>query len=225
MSTEEQNNSEYSVESVKDFYENNQRNINIAGIALIVIAAGIWYYFNQYVPQKEQDAQEALFMAERYFKQDSLDKALNGDGINLGMKDIADEYGSSKSGKLATYYAGRILLSKGQFEDALDYFEDVSFDDEFIAAQVITLQGDCYSELGNYGEAGDYYMKAANKRANKLTTPIALKKAAEAFEEANQMEDAIEALERLEEEYFEFSQEYNVEMRIAKAKAKLAAQD
>ena len=65
----------------------------IAGIALIVIAAGIYYYNSIYKPELELEAGNSLFMAERYYGNDSLTKALNGDGVNLGVIDIADEFG------------------------------------------------------------------------------------------------------------------------------------
>ncbi|MBT8327194.1 MAG: tetratricopeptide repeat protein, partial [Bacteroidia bacterium] len=166
MSTEEQLSEIKGVESLKQFYETNKQNINIAAIAAILLLAGVWYYYKQYKPSLEIEASDSLFMAERYYGEDSLNLALNGDGINLGMIDIADEYGSTKVGERATYFAGRILLEQGKYNESLEYLEDASFDDEFLAAQIIALQGDCYSELGEYEKAGDYYMKAANKRSN-----------------------------------------------------------
>lgn len=224
MSTENQIEGVKGLDSITEFYENNKKNINIAGIGLILAAIGLWWYFNKIIPARATEAQDSFFMAERYYQQDSLDKALNGDGINLGMIDIADEYGSTKVGDMANYYAGRILLQKDQYNEAIEYLDNVAFTDEFMAAQVITLKGDCYSELGEYKKAGDVYMKAANKRDNKLSSPIALKKAAYAFEEANAYEDAIEALERIEDEYYNFSQGLSIDLRKAKLKAKMASQ-
>ncbi len=224
MSTEEQEGKAKGIDSLNNFYESNKKNINIAAIAVIILMAGVWYYFKQYKPGIERDAKDSFFMAERYYGQDSLNKALIGDGINLGMMDIADEFGSTKTGQQATYYAGRILLQQGKFQEALDYLSDVSMSDEIMAAQVISLQGDCYSELGNYSEAGDRYMYAADKRDNAFSRPIALKKAGEAFEEAAEFDDALDAYKALREEYSETPQAQNIEGKIARVSAKMLSQ-
>lgn len=223
MSTEEQLSQIKGVESIRNVYDNNKKNINIAAIAAIILMAGIWYYYKMYKPGFEKDANESFFMAARYYDTDSLNQSLNGDGINLGMLDIADEFGSTKSGQLATYYAGRILLQQGKFDEALEYLEDVSFSDEILAAQAITLAGDCYSELGDYSKAGDVYMDAANKRENDLTTPLALRKAGEAYEEAGELEDALDAFVELNENYIQSRDAINSEAKIARVKAKMAA--
>lgn len=225
MSTEEQEQivENKGVQSISDFLETNKNNVLIAGIALILVAGGIWYYNNSYKPAMETEGNESLFMAERYFAQDSLDKALNGDGINLGMRDISDEFGSTAAGNRAAYFAGRILLEKGQFDEALDYLGDVSMDDELMAAQVTTLRGDCYSELEQYEKAGDTYMKSANMRENDLTTPYALLKAGIAYEEAGEYSDAKKAYEKLEANYPDNRAADKVEARIARVEAKMAA--
>ena len=220
MSTEEQSVENKGIETISQFLEDNRQNVMIAGIALILVAAGIYYYSNFYKPALEIEAGDSFFMAERYYGQDSLNLALNGDGgMNLGMIAIADEYSGTKAGNQAAYYAGRILLEQGKFQEALDYLEDVSMDDELMSAQVITLRGDCNSELEQYETAGNLYMKAAKHRTNLLTTPYALLKAGMAYEEAGEPGDALEAYEMLAADYSQSSYAQQIDVRIAKAKA------
>ena len=224
MSTEEQHiQNEQGVDSIAKFYDDNKNNIMIAGIALILLAIGIYYYKNVYKPQLEKDANASFFMAERYYSMDSLNQSLNGDGQNLGMIDIADEFGSTKVGNQAKYYAGRILLEQGKYSEALEYLEDASFDDELLSAQIITLRGDCHSEMEEFEEAGDIYMKAARSRENELTTPYALSKAGIAYEEAKSYEDALEAYEKLSADYKNTPYAVQVEARIGRVKAKMAS--
>jgi TolA-binding protein len=151
-----------------------------------------------------------------------MDKALIGDGVHLGMIDIADEFGSTKIGNQASYYAGRILLDQGKFEEALDYLNAASMDDEIMAAQVITLRGDCYSEMEDYEKAGKTYMNAANKRDNELTAPYALMKAGAAFEEAGSYDAAADAYGEIEESYPNSRQAELVKALVARVKAKQA---
>jgi TolA-binding protein len=132
---------------------------------------------------------------------------------------IADEYSGTKAGNQAAYYAGRILLDQGKFEEALDYLGDVTMDDEIMSAQVITLKGDCNSELEQYETAADLYIQAANSRTNELTTPYALLKAGMAYEEAGDPNEALEAYETLSANYAESQYAQKIEVRIAKAKA------
>ena len=222
MNTEEQTTENQGIESLIQFFEKHKKNAITAGIAMIVLAGVIYYYNDVYAPEQEMEAADSFFMAERYFGMDSLDKALMGDGVNLGMIDIADEFGSTKIGNQASYYAGRILLEQGKYEEALDYLNNVSMDDEIMAAQVITLRGDCYSEMEDYEKAGKTYMSAANKRDNELTTPYALLKAGAAFEEAGSYDDAIDAYAEIEESYPDSRQAELVKALVARAKAKQA---
>ena len=117
-----------------------------------------------------------MFQAVYYFEADSLDKALNGDGNNLGFLDIADEYGITDAGNLANYYAGVSYLKQGKFELARLYLEDFSADDLLIQARAYSLVGDSYMEEEKYDDAAKYYNKAANYKPNKYFSPTYLMK-------------------------------------------------
>ena len=161
MSTEENLSQIKGFDKVQAFYTNNRKNVIIVGVVLILAAAGLYYYSNIMLPQKEEAAQAELFKAQQYFQQDSTEKALYGDGQALGFIDIADQYGSTKAGNLAHYYAGRLLMDKGEFDAALEHLGKTSFSDYFFAASVVILQGDCHSELGDYSKAAGLYEDAA----------------------------------------------------------------
>ncbi|MDG1724318.1 MAG: tetratricopeptide repeat protein [Bacteroidia bacterium] len=222
MNTEEQTTENKGIESLIQFFEKHKKNAITAGIAMIVLACAIYYYNDVYAPEKEMEAADSFFMAERYFGLDSMDKALMGDGVHLGMIDIADEFESTKIGNQASYYAGRILLDQGKFEEALDYLNAVSMDDEIMAAQLITLRGDCYSEMEDYEKAGKTYMNAASKRDNELTAPYALMKAGAAFEESGSYNAAADAYREIEESYPNSRQAELVKALVARVKAKQA---
>ncbi|MFY0643562.1 MAG: tetratricopeptide repeat protein [Bacteroidia bacterium] len=225
MSTEDQLSQIKGFDKIKAFYDNNRRNVSIAAIALIVIAGGIYYYTNMLLPKKETQAQAELFPAERYFRMDSVDKALYGDGQTMGMIDIADQFGSTDAGKLANYYAGRLLMNRGEFEAAKEHLIKAKLKDNFLAAGAVILQGDCESELGNYENAAKLYMKAAEKRENDVTTPKALYKAAIAFEATAQFDKALKALKRIKDDYSESPNGENIDRFIAMVEAKIASQN
>ncbi len=44
-----------------------------------------------------------MFKAEEYYRMDSLNLALNGDGQNLGFLKVIDRYGGTDAGNLADF--------------------------------------------------------------------------------------------------------------------------
>lgn len=225
MSTEEQLSQIKGFNSVKSFYQSNRKNVSYAGIAIILVAAGIYYYSNFYKPARESKAHAALFSAERYFRLDSTEKALYGDGINLGVIDVADQYGNTKAGNLAKFYAGRLLLSKGEYEQAKEILKGASFSDNYLAAASVILLGDCYTELGDYPKAAKTYLKAAKKRDNNVTAPRALFKAALAFEASQDYKSGIKAINSLREKYYNSINDDEVKRLLARLEAREYGKD
>ena len=80
------------------FFEKNKKTIGYVVGGLIVLAALIFVYRNYIVLPKQKEAINQLYVAERYFKADSFNLALNGDGNALGLRQIIDKYGSSDYG-------------------------------------------------------------------------------------------------------------------------------
>jgi tetratricopeptide (TPR) repeat protein len=146
--------------------------------------------------------------------------ALNGDGNNLGFVAIIEDYGITDAATLANYYAGAAYLKQGKFEVARLYLEDFKSNDLLVQARAYSLIGDTYMEEKNYEEAARYYDRAANYKPNKYFSPGYLMKAALAFEKNNQAEKAIEAYDKIIEEYYE-SPEFQ---EARKFKAKLETQ-
>lgn len=154
--------SELVVARAKDFWTRNQRSIVITAIVLIVAVGGYLGYNSFIQKPKEEKALDAIFKAEEYYRMDSIQKALNGDGLNLGFVKVIEKYSGTKMGNLARFYAGDCYLRTGDYAKAVKYFKEFSTSARQIQARAYKLLGDAYSELGKFDDAIDSYKKAAH---------------------------------------------------------------
>ncbi len=211
----------FKINQIAEWYENNRRNANVILVGILVAIGGGFYYLRVYLPQQELAAAGELFMAERYFEKDSMNQVLKGDGKYSSAVDVADEYGNTKAGNLAKFYAGRAYMSKKDFTNALEYLNDVEFDDEIMAALILGLQADCHSELGETAKAADIYLNAATIRENLFTSPMLLMKAGQHFEAVKNYESAVKAYKLIRDKYKESQQAQLSNKYIARAMAQL----
>ena len=192
----------------ENWLEQNPK-IVVGVAAAILIIVGGYFAFNYYKNNQNDLAQKEMFQAVYYFEADSLNKALNGDGNNLGFLEIIDEYGVTDAANLANYYAGVSYLKQGKFELARLYLEDFSASDLLIQARAYSLVGDSYMEEEKYDDAAKYYSKAANYKPNKYFSPAYLMKEALAYEKLNQPDKARETYDKIINEYWESSEFQN----------------
>lgn len=149
------------VEKAKDFWTRNSKLIMIASVVLILTIGGYYGYNEFVVKPREKKAAETMFRAEEYFRADSITKALNGDGQNLGFAKIADKYGNTKTGKLAAFYAGSCYIKLNENDKAIKYLKKFSTDSKPVQARAYKLMGDAYADLGKNEDALSSYKKAA----------------------------------------------------------------
>jgi TolA-binding protein len=187
---------------VETWLEKNPKTA-IGIVAAILLIVGGYFGYRYYLGNQDDIAQKEMFQAIRYFEADSLNLALNGDGNNLGLLQIIEDYGSTDAGNLANYYTGVIYLKQGKFPLAIFHFEDFSSDDLLVQARAYSLMGDAYMEQKDYENAAKYYSKAANYKPNKEFTPTYLMKAALAYEKLNQNQKAIDAYQTIIDKYWE----------------------
>ncbi len=187
--------------SQSEEYVKKNKNLLIGLIAAIALAiAGAFFYFSNKTT-KENEAQASMFQAVYYFEADSLNKALNGDGQAIGLLRITEEYSGTDAANMAHFYIGVSYLKQGNYQEALNHLQDFSSDDIMIQARAYSLQGDAHMELGNATEAANMYVKAANHKGNKYFSPGYLMKAGLAFETANDYNSAIEAYDKIVNDY------------------------
>lgn len=211
---------EGALSNTEQFIEKNQKIITIAIGIIVVIVLGYFGYQRFYLIPQNKEAQSEMYMAELYFQKDSLDKALHGDGNYPGFLQIIDDYGMTKAGNLANYYAGVIYLHKGQYEEAIEYLEDFDSEDQIIGPMALGAIGDAYLELGEPERAANYYMKAANTHTNNFVTPTFLMKAGWVYEETGDHDKALRQYERIQQEFTNSTEARDIEKFIYRAKAK-----
>jgi tetratricopeptide (TPR) repeat protein len=217
-----------SLEGIQLFYEKNKKMITYVGGGLVVLIAAVLYYKLMYLPEKENEASNEIFWAQNYFEVDSFNIALKGgvtvmspDGQKqiMGFEQIADQYSMTKSGSLANYCAGICYLRTGKFEQAIEFLQKYSGDDEMIAPIAVGAIGDANMELNKVDEAIKFYLKAAEKSNNNFTTPFYLKKAGFAYEQKSNFSEALALYERIQKEYGKSNEGKEIERDIAKVKA------
>lgn len=222
QSDERLENVEGALNRTEQWFENNSKTLIIALIAIIVVTLGVIGYLKYIKAPRELKAQDEMFMAQRYFQMDSLNLALNGDGNFYGFLDIIDNYGSTKAGNIAHYYAGICYLNLGDFESAIAQLKKFSGKDEIVTAMAIGAMGDAYMEIGDQQKAANQYNKAAKVRTNDFTTPIFMLKAAQTYEMMGDYKNALQGYELLKKEYPLSQESRDIDKYIGRVKEKLS---
>tara|TARA_Y100000768_G_scaffold378760_1_gene353571 strand:- start:7 stop:717 length:711 start_codon:yes stop_codon:yes gene_type:complete len=174
----------------EEFVKKNQNLIFIISGVLVAFIL-IFSFFNYFKETQNGDAQQEMFQAVYYYEQDSLVKALNGDGNNYGFLEIIDEYSLSEAANLSKFYAGSSYLKLGNYNNAINYLSDFSSSDYLLQARAFSLIGDAYVELSDFDNAIYFFQKASDYNPNEFFTPSYLIKLALVHERVNDFKSAL----------------------------------
>jgi tetratricopeptide (TPR) repeat protein len=205
----------------EQFIEDNQKILTyILGgllVILLIVVGGKRYYLN---PRNEEAASE-MFYAERFFENDSFNLALNGYGTYPGFLSIMEDYGLTKTAKVARYYAGICYHQLGQQEEAVRYLEKFRTDDLLVGAAKYSTMGDAYVELGEMDKAATAYKSGIEKYENNFSSPVMLKKLGILYEEMGKLDNALEAYRTIESRYPESQEGREIKKYIGRAESKM----
>ncbi len=190
------------IAKAKDFWDRNNKVILVVGTAIILLVGGFYVYKNFFKNPKEAKANDLLFKAEEYYRIDSVNKALNGDGLYSGFLKVIEKYGGTKAGNLACFYAGSCYLKLDDNDKAIKYLKKFSSSAKQIQAQAYKLIGDAYGDLGKNKESLDYYKKAAyHFEKDEASSANYLFMASQIAQKMNDNAEAIKLLKELKAKY------------------------
>ena len=181
------------VSKVTGFFEKNKSTTLGAGIALIALVAG-FFGFQWYKNSQDVEGEKKLYKAVYAFESDSLSAAAK------EMAKISDEFGGNTQ-NLSDLYLGITLLKQGKYDQAIEKLKNFSSADLLVQARAYSLVGDAYAEKKSFGEAIEYYQKAADYKPNKFFTPTYLLKLALAFEANKQGKEALDAYSQITDKF------------------------
>ncbi len=191
----------------EDFLARNGKLFMWIALAAVALVA-IYYAYNYFAGQQEEEAQKDLFAPVTFLEADSVRLALKGNKTYRGLEQIIKDYPSTKAGNLARFYAGAAYLKEGaaagkkeSFQKAIDVLKQYNAGDYLTQPRAYCMLGDAYLELNKLEDAATYYGKAANYQANEQFTPVYLQKLALVYELQKKYKEAIEAYERTIKEF------------------------
>lgn len=176
MTTNAEANTDIVVESGKtesgassDMFFKKNATMIIGGLAIVLIAAGLYWYISNTQKEKEANASLALSRVKIFYERAEFDKALKGDPTVkvrgesiIGLREIVENYGGTSAGKMAALMAGDILLSQKKYSEAINMYESAQGSDSKVLA-VGSKAGvaACKESEKKYSEAAPLYEEAA----------------------------------------------------------------
>lgn len=203
------------IEASKTFVERNIKPLGYGIGAILVIVIGFLLVHQFVIVPRGQKADEALFQAQQLFMDGNYEKALNGEGGNMGFLAVADKYGSTKAGNLATLCAAMCYAQTDKFQEAIDMLEDYdNCGDAMVSPSAIGLKGNCYAELGQNDKAVKYLLEAADKANNNTLSPMYLVQAGQIYEAMGQNDKALECYKKVKDNYMQSVQYSEIDKYI-----------
>ena len=196
------------------------KNHLISGVVAILLVTVLYFGYRQlYLIPLQEEAQGQMYVAEQYFRMDSLSLALHGDGNNLGFLQIVEEYGD-KAGDVAYFYAGLCQYHLGDYEGAIESLKNFEVGDEILTARALCCIGDAHVALENYTTAIEYFLKAANYRDNAYSASYLLR-AGLVYETLNKPADAMDVYLRIKNHYGQTAEGREVDKYIGRINSSL----
>jgi tetratricopeptide (TPR) repeat protein len=166
---QESQHDEQVIAKAKDFWSRYSKPIMIASTVVILGIGGFYAYKKFFKSPKEEKATEAIFKAEEYYRMDSVNLALNGDGQYDGFLKVISKYGGTKAANLAHFYAGNCYIKLNDNENAIKQLKKFSSDSKAVQARAYKLIGDAYADQGKNSDALSYYKKASRHYETDVT--------------------------------------------------------
>lgn len=185
----------------KSFQEKYRNLLLVGGVAIVAIVGYFIYNWSQR-DKVNKEALESMIMPVLYYEQDSMNKAINGDGQSTTLSEIVDGYGGSAAGNLARYYMGTAYLKLGNLDEGIESLEEYKKGRSMVSAAAYGSLGYAYEQKGEFEEAAKNYREAARTpKENMYSTPFYLMHAARNLESANQNEEALELYKEIKEKF------------------------
>ncbi len=196
---------ENALSRTEEFLHRNGRTMLIVAAIVVLIVGGWMAYKHLYQARRAEKASAMMYVAQQNFAQQLWDVSLNGDGNNSGFLDVIANYGATPQGNLAKHYAGMAYLRIGDLDNAMNYLGQYKPTDgvpnAIINAQNWGLQGDIQVQKGEFAAAIRMFEKAVKAGDDDYTTPTYLRKLGLALVAAGRQSEAIEAYQRILDEY------------------------
>ncbi len=181
----------------------------------LTTAAAIFGYTEYYQKPLEAKAADAMYVAEKYFANDSSELVLNGDGTSKGMLYIIEQFDGTKAANLAKYYAGMSYFRLKNFNKAIEYLKDFSSNAKQVQAVAYGTIGDAYSELKKNDEAIEFYKKAGTHfPEDEAISSEYLFRAGYFLELNGKNEEAIEIYKQIKQNYPKTEKGFNIDKYI-----------
>ncbi len=216
------------VTRARGFWENNSKPIIYISTAIILLVGGWLVYKYMFKLPKEEKANDAVFIVQKYFSDfsnapaDSIkaqlaNRVLNGDGGNSGALKFISKYDGTNAANLCKYYAGTSYLHLKQFDKAIKYLKDFNTDATQIKSRAFGMVGDAYSELKKNNDALDYYKKAADVNAkDEFTSSEFLFRAGLFAESIGKNKEAIDLYKKIKNDYPLSEKAANIDRYLAR---------
>jgi tetratricopeptide (TPR) repeat protein len=201
-----------------DFFDKNRKLVySVLGAvaAVVVIAIGIMLYGSA----QNRKAAELLGEIVRVYEQGDYRAALDGVDGRTGLIEIANKYGSTETGNMATYYAADALFRLGEYDQALTFFKRYDKDDNIIGASALAAEAAIYEQREEYERAGNLYRRAALIYKNELTSPQYLLDAGRAYEKAGEYDKARSVYQEIQKLFPESPTAGGIDFYLARVNA------
>ena len=207
------------ISKTDEFFEKNKKTIGYVagGIAVVALLIFAWYYL-LYSPKK-REAVNQLYTAEHYFALDSFNLALNGDGNFLGFAQIIDKYGT-KAGQAVYFNAGICNYRLGEYDKAIELLKKYNTNDNIMKARAKAMIGNALVDKGEVAQAIPFFEEAA-QISNNIFSAAYLKSAGICYEELGQFNKALDAYNKIKNQFPNSPEGVEIDKYISRAEASL----
>lgn len=198
---------------VTEFVQTHSRTFIITLAALVAVTAVVVFT----ISSRSARSKEAARLLGRAYLTTAVG---NAELSATDLKTIVEDYGSSSSAPLATYYLADLYFRDGRYEEALKYFQlyvDEYHHNQFLTVASLVGAADSYMELGKPASAADFYLKAFQADTAGLEATKQLLRSGQACLLAGEKQKAKEVFQQIIDHYPFSLQAQDARMGMAEA--------
>ena len=171
-------------EAALEWLQEHSREAFWAGVAVIVIAGGIWFYRLSQAAQA-RNASVALDEAEQAIASQNMPLAQN------DLEKLTRRYAGTPAGKVGLILLAQVHYQRGEYQQGVEALKPLTTsDDQFFTPGALSLAAAGLEQMKNYQQAADLYQKASAKSQFESDRAVNLSAAARNLVAAGKVEEA-----------------------------------